>query len=134
MGLITLVLLLALTAVYLNRVLEKKPAILAKVVALVDENADYFGIVAIYAAAAAVLSLVMMLTNCSNVVKLVANLMIIVMLLPNLVVKYEGLIVEKAGEKVKAQLDKVVVLVKAQEKYIGYAGAAVAALMLVFMF
>jgi len=130
MGLITLVFLLAFTALYLSKSWEKKPEFVTKAVEKITANLDK---VALGGAGYGVIALVLALLMSSGgglVVRLIANLLIIVMALPFV---FDQPLLSKIKEKIPAgvteQIKKVIDLVKKQEKNIGYAGAVVSLLL-----
>lgn len=135
MGLISFVLLFIITAVYLNNYITKKPEFINSLVSKVQENmAPLVKWGALYAVLASVVSLFSMTAFCcgiSCVLKLLANLMILVMLSPALVETYSGKIKEMFGEKAVTISGLAVKFLKKQEKYIGYAGAIVCIMLFV---
>lgn len=130
MGLITLIILLAVTVTYLYNSLETKPEALGKIVAIINENMKYAHYVAAYTAVVAVLC---WFTKFA-LLKFIANILILVMLSPRLYEQYSELVLAKGGEKAKVNAEKVVALVKQHGEYISYAGLAVAVLLFMLLF
>jgi|GEM_PF-6552096 len=124
MGLISFVMLFAITAVYLNNYIPNKPEFVKTIIGKINENMDQFiKWAGLYAVAATLISLIGLGFNGLGVFKLLANIMILVMLAPALFAKYSIIIKAKAGDKAFATAERVIAILKQQEKYIGYAGA-----------
>ena len=135
MGLVTLVFLLAFTALYLSKSLEKKPAVMTQAVEKIAANLDKVALWgAGYGAVAAILSLVMGYSGGDMLVRLVANIMIVLMALPfvfeHLLPKFQ----EKANPAIIEETKNLVGFVTKQEKYVGYVGAGAGLLLFAVLF
>lgn len=130
MGLVTLILLIALTVVYLYNSLETKPEALGKIVTLVNENMKYAQFAAAYALVAAVLC---WFTKFA-LLKFAANILILVMLSPKMYDQYSEFILAKGGEQAKVNAAKIVEVIKKQEEYISYAGLCISVLLFLLLF
>jgi len=130
MGLITLIILLAITVVYLHNSLENKIEVLGKVASFVTDNMKYAHFIAAYAGVAIILC---WFTKFA-LLKFIANLLILVMLSPNLYEKYSSFVLAKGGEKAKVNVEKALDFIKKQQEYVSYAGLFVSALLFLLMF
>jgi len=124
MGLITLLLVLAFTALYFSKTLDKKPEPLTKLADAMTAHIDkiaFWG--SVYGAAAAVLTLLMHYSLGGMLVRLVNNVLVCAMALPfifdRLVEKYHG----KVNVAIMDEAKIFVGWVTKNEKFLGYAGA-----------
>lgn len=136
MGLITLAFLLAFTALYLSKSLEKKPEFVNQAVEKINSNLDKLAVWgAAYAAICVVLTLLMAYSSAGGMlVRLLANLLVVVMALPfafeQLLPKFEAKLGAKTVEKTRA----AIACITKQEKYVGYAGGAISLLLFAVLF
>lgn len=135
MGLLTLLLLAALTAIYLSKSFEKKPAIVTQVVdklLLYIDDIAFWG--SIYAVVGVLFTLLMPFTSVGMLPRLLANIAIIVMTLPftiqRIAAKYEG----KANPAIVTEAKVWGAWVVKNEKYIGYAGAVIGVILFLAIF
>ena len=129
MSLVTFVLLVAFTLVYAGNAIPNKPAFVDKITAAVNANIDK---IALYGAAFALVAALLTLIAHSGLgmfVRFLSNLLIVAMALPwasaQLLPKFQ----DKIGAGNAEKVNKVVALIKSQEKYIGFAGAGLSVLM-----
>ena len=135
MGLVTLVFLLAFTALYLSKSLEKKPEMMTQIVGKISDNLDKVALWgAGYAAVAAVFSLIMGYSGGDMFVRLLSNVMIILMALPFVFEQLLPKFQEKANPAILEEAKNFVGFVTKQEKYVGYAGAAAGLLLFAVLF
>lgn len=136
MGLITLVFLLAFTALYLSKSLEKKPEFVNQAVEKINTNLDKVALWgAAYATIGVFLTLIIGYSSAGGMlVRLLANIMVIVMALPfifeQLLPKFEAKVSAGVVEKTRA----AIACVTKQEKYIGYAGGVISLLLFAVLF
>lgn len=135
MGLLTLVFLLAFTALYLSKSLEKKPELMTQAVGKISTHLDKVALWgAGYAAVAAIFSLVMGYSSGDMFVRLVSNVMIILMALPFVFQQLLPKFQEKANPAIIEEAKNFVGFVTKQEKYIGYIGAGAGLLLFAVLF
>src|SRR5436190_862191 len=130
MGLVTLAFLLAFTALYLSKSLEKKPEFVNQAVTKINDHLDKVSLYgAVYAVVAALLTLIMVYGGGDMFVRLTANIMIILMALPFVFEKMMPKFQEKMNPVIIEEAKNVVGWVTKQEKYVGYAGAVISLLL-----
>ena len=135
MGLITLFFLLALTAVYLSKTLEKKPEFVNQVVVKINDHMDKVALWgASWGGGAAILTLVMGYSGGGMMVRLLANVLIILMALPFVMEQQLPKFQEKMNPVILEEAKNFSGFVTKQEKYIGYAGAAISLLLFAVVF
>ena len=135
MGLITLVFLLAFTALYLSKSLEKKPELVTKAVESITTHLDKVALWgAGYGIAGAILTLIMVYGGGDMFVRLVANVMIFLMALPFVFEQQLPKFQEKVNPAIIVEAKNIIGFVTKQDKYVGYAGAAVSLLLFAVLF
>jgi hypothetical protein len=135
MGLVTLALITTFSLLYLSKSLGKKPAVITRVVDLISNNLDKVALWgAAYAFIAAVLTLVMVYNAGDMLLRLVANLMIVVMALPIVFERMLPKFQEKLNPVIVEESKNLIGWVTKQEKYVGYAGAALSLLLFAVLF
>jgi len=135
MGLITLLIALAFTALYINRSLEKKPELLTR---LTDQMMAHIDKVARWGAgygiAACIFTLLIRYNLGDMVIRLINNAMICMMALPfifdQLTEKYHG----RVNAAIMEEAKNLVGWVSRNEKFVGYIGAVCAALLFFTLF
>jgi hypothetical protein len=135
MGLITLVLVLAFSLLYLSKSLEKKPAAMSQAVDKINMHIDqlaFWG--AIYGLVMAILTLIMGYSGSDMFVRLLANIMIVVMALPFVFDRLLAKFGEKVNPAIQEEAKNIVGWITKQEKYIGYVGAAIGVLLFAVLF
>ena len=137
MGLVSLFFIVALTLLYLSKIMEgNKPEFVDKAAGKIRENLDAFSLWALgYGVVAFVLTPVMIrYFGTDMVIRLLANLMIVAMALPHalelVLAKYAG----KINNKIAEELRNFVGIVTRHEKIVGYAGAVCAVLLFAVLF
>ncbi len=135
MGLMTLLLLLAFTLLYLNKALVLNHELLRRVADKVAEDLDRMALWgAIYAVAAIFLVLIVPYNTGDVIIRLIANMMIVVMALPymfeKVVIRYQANIPAKAVDETR----KIAGMVTTQGKYFGYAGFIISLLLFAVLF
>lgn len=134
MGLITLVFLLAFTALYLSKSLEKKPEFLTQVVGKITANLDklaFWG--ACYGLVASVMTLIMA-SGSDMFVRLLANVMIMLMALPFVVAQYLPQFQDKMNPVIAEEIKNGAAWLTKNEKYVGYAGAGLGLVLFAVVF
>ena len=130
MGLASLIILLALTALYLNSSLENRPEILGKITNLVKENMKYAHFVALFS----LVALVICWFKPFAFLIFMANLLILVMLAPFVHEKYSDFLLAKGGANAREKAVKIIEFIKNQEEHIAYLGLGISALMFLLLF
>jgi hypothetical protein len=134
MVLITLAFLLAFTALYLSKSLEKKPEFVTKVVEKITANLDTVALAGlVYGLVAAILALIMV-SGGGMLLRLVGNILIVVMALPFVFEQQLPKFKEKMNPAIIEEIRKVIGMISKQEKYVGYAGAAASLLLFAIAF
>ncbi len=141
MGLITLIFLLVLTSFYLSKSLKKKPEFLVQVIEKITTHVDVIAVWgAIYGVIAAALTIIMAFGPTEMLLRLIANVMIIVMALPFVFDRIVAKLDEKFHEKMQTNLaivreaKNLVESVTRQGEYVGYAGALVSLFLFAIVF
>ncbi len=135
MGLITLLLLLAITVLYLEKTIENKPAFLNNISVLLHNNIKiltFWG--ALYGVVGIILTPTMAYSGGDVLIRVVANLMIIIMALPFIFDIYAEKLEEKTNPIVKKELSRAIEGIKKQEKIIGYIAAVICILLFAVVF
>jgi hypothetical protein len=134
-GLATLVFLLAFTALYLSKSLEKKPAFLTQAVDKITAHLDDVSLWgALFGAAAAVMTLIMIYNTTDMLVRLVCNVMVVLMALPFVFDKIAAKYQEKVNPAIMEEARNFVGWITKQEKYISYAGVVFSILLFSVVF
>lgn len=135
MGIITLLLLGAFTLIYISKSIPKKPPFLEKAVAFLFDNMKYLGVGgAIYGAVDAVITPIQVYLVDYMVVRMLADILIVVMALPfcfdKLVEKYR----DKLNGAVLEEISGSIEWIRSNDKIVGGAGAVFTVLMFAFVF
>ncbi|MCE9508654.1 MAG: hypothetical protein K8R48_10155 [Alphaproteobacteria bacterium] len=134
MVLITLAFLLAFTALYLSKSLEKKPEFVTKAVEKISANLDTVALAGVvYGLVAAILALIMV-SGGGMFLRFVGNILIVLMALPFVFEQQLPKFKEKINPAIIEEIRKVIGKISKQEKYVGYAGAAVSVLLFAIAF
>jgi hypothetical protein len=135
MGLVTLALLLAFTAIYLSKSFSKKPAFVTTAVEKITDNLDKVALWgSAYALISAVLTPVLVYSGGDMFVRLISNIMVIIMALPYVSGQLLPKVQEKINPAILDEIKNIVARVSKQEKYIGYAGAAISVILFFVLF
>ena len=135
MGLITFFFVVAFALLYLSRSLDKKPDFIDKAAAKMSENIDNLALWGvIYGFVAAIFVLISENTGLDIVVRLFANVMLIVMALPFCAEKIFTKVEGKLNAAVLENLRDLISSMVRKEKAIGYTGAASAVVLFAVMF
>jgi len=135
MGLITLLVALAFTAIYFSRSMEKKPEALVRVtdkmMPHIDQIARWGGI---YGVAACILTLLMRYELGDMLIRLINNVMICMMALPfifdKLTEKYRG----KVNAAIMEEAKNIVSWVSRNEKFMSFIAAGCATVLFFMLF
>ncbi len=136
MGLITLLLVVAFTALYLSKSLEKKPEMLVRVTEKITPHIDQVALYgAAYGVVAAVLTLIMHYNTVEGMLaRLASDVLICAMALPfifdQLAAKYRG----KVNVVILDELRNLVGWVSRNEKIVGYAGGVCSLMLFAVLF
>ena len=135
MGLVTFLLLGAFTLLYMEATIEKKPDFVVKAVSFLRENLDRLSIITlIYALIAALITPIMVWSGVDMIVRLSANVMLIVMTLP---LCYDRIVAKaQPGENsvLFRELGNVVRKINAREKLVGTIALVVLILLFAVLF
>jgi len=141
MGLITLVLLLAFTVLYLSKSLKKKPDILMQVVEKITMHIDVIAIWgALYGIIATSITIIMTFGPAEMLLRISANVMIILMSLPFIFDRIVEKLDEKLHEKIRMnpaivkEAKHIVEWVTRKEEYVGYTGVVISLLLFAVIF
>ncbi len=135
MGLITLILLLALTVLYLEKTIENKPPFLMNISTILHTNIQKFTFwAAIYGIIGIILTPTMAYTGGDVLIRIVANLMVVIMVIPYIFDTYAANLEEQTNQVVRKEISRVVDIIKNQEKIIGYLAAVICALLFAVVF
>ncbi|HYD17866.1 MAG TPA: hypothetical protein VEF76_05265 [Patescibacteria group bacterium] len=140
LGLITLVMLIVFTLIYLSGTIPKKPAALEKFLAAVKKNIDTLAVLALlYGFVAAFLVPILMAGKLSSGITIVymflpmlANLVLVVMALPYAFHKIEAPLRAKMNVAIMTEITNLMGWITSNEKILGFLGAALIVLSLVF--
>lgn len=135
MGLVSFVLLVAFSILYLSKSLPSKPAFLTTAVEKIEANLEKISLYgAIFAGVCIVLTPVLIYSGANMLVRLVANILIVLMALPTLshglLPKYQ----DRINPAIYEELRNFVGWIGKQERYIAYAGVGVSVLMFLILF
>lgn len=135
MGLITLILLLALTILYLEKTIENKPQFLVNISSILHTNIKKFTFwAAIYGVVGIILTPTMAYSGGDVLIRVVANLMVVIMVIPYIFDSYAEKLEEETNQVVKKELNRIVDIIKNQEKIIGYLSAVICLLLFAVVF
>jgi hypothetical protein len=135
MGLITLALLLAFTAVSISKSLSKKPAFVTTAVEKISDNLDKLALYgAGYALLCTLLTPVLVYSGGDMIIRLISNILIIVLALPSVSAQLLPKFQEKISPAILDEIKNMIDVLTKQEKYLGYAGAALSVLMFLVIF
>jgi hypothetical protein len=135
MGLITLALLLAFTAIYLSKSFSKSPAFVTKAVGKINDNLDQVALWgSAYALACVLLTPILVYSGGDMFIRLISNLLIITLALPYVAEQLLPKFQEKINPAIFEEIKNIVGWVSKQEKYLGYAGAAVSVILFFVLF
>ncbi len=135
MGLVTLILLLAFTALYLSKSLEKKPELLMQGVQKMTDHLDQLALWgAIYGVIASILVLIMVSSGGDMLIRLLANVLIVLMALPFVLERQLPKFQEKMNPAITEEIKHGAAWIIKREKYVGYAGAAISLLLFAVLF
>ena len=130
MGLITLIFLLILTSFYLSKSMKKKPEVLVRVIEKITTHIDVIAVwAAIYGIFASSLTIIMTFGPAEMLLRLIANVMVIIMALPFVFDRVVARLDERFHEKMQTNLaivreaKNLVESVTRHGEYVGYAGA-----------
>lgn len=130
LGIISLFFLLAFSALYAEKSIQKRPAFLSKAAAKVAENVDalsFWGFV--YALAALILTPLFLTGGFTVMIMVLSNMFLLLMVLPFTLDR----LVETAGDKIPGSLAsefrQLVEGISRREKIMAYAGAGMAFLL-----
>lgn len=135
MGLITFLLLGAFSLLYVSKSLQKKPEFVDKAVAAITRNIDNLAMGGvIYGLVAACLAPIMIANSTEMLLRLLANILVVVLALPHvfdkLAAKFEG----KLNAAIMQEVRSAVGWISAKEKLVGIAGAIVTVLLFGVLF
>ena len=134
LGLITFCALAAFTLLYLSASIKKKPPAVEKALVLIKTYMNYLGAgCVIYGFVAAFMTPLMVHSAVDMIVRLVANLLLVVMSGPYAFTTYEGKIAAKINGAILDEMKHLVYWPTRQEKYLGLAGATMCGLVFVFV-
>ncbi|MCK4946641.1 MAG: hypothetical protein KAS59_10320 [Alphaproteobacteria bacterium] len=141
MGLITLVLLLAFTVLYLSKFLKKKPDILTQVVEKITEHIDVIAVWGVlYGIIATSMTIIMTFGPAEMLLRISANVMIILMSLPFVFDRIVEKLDEKFHEKMRMnpaivkEAKHIVEWVTRKGECVGYTGVVVSLLLFAVIF
>ena len=141
MGLITLVLLLAFTVLYLSKFLKKKPDILTQVVEKITEHIDVIAVWGVlYGIIATSMTIIMTFGPAEMLLRFSANVMIILMSLPFVFDRIVEKLDEKFHEKMRMnpaivkEAKHIVEWVTRKGECVGYTGIVVSLLLFAVIF
>lgn len=135
MGIVTLLLLGAFTLVYLSKSIPKKPPFLEEALAFLFDNMKYLGVGGvIYGLLDAIITPIKIYQVDYMVVRILADVMIVMMALPFCFDK----LIEKHRSKINAavleEISNSIEWVRSRDKIVGGAGAVLVVLMFAFVF
>ncbi|MFH1157686.1 MAG: hypothetical protein V1721_02195 [Pseudomonadota bacterium] len=141
MGLITLMFLLALTVLYLGKAMKKKPEILTQTIEKITAHIDVIALWgAVYGVVAASLTIIMFFSPSEMLLRLAANVLIVLMALPFIFDRIVAKLDEKFHEKMQMnpaivrEAKHIVEWVTRKEEYIGYVGGVVSLFLFAVIF
>lgn len=130
-SLLSFVFILLLTLFYVSKTLATKPAPLVQVV---DKVNAYINQIALWGSVCGVLGVLLTLmvsyTGGEMMIRLLANLMIVLMALPFIFDKLAAKFRDKINPAIEEEAKNLVGWITRQEKYVGYAGAVFCLLLL----
>ena len=134
MGLITFCALAAFTLLYLSASIKKKPPAVEKALVLIKANMNYLGAgCVLYGFFAAFVTPLTVYSAVDMIVRLVANLLLIVMAGPYAFTTYESKVAAKINGAILDEMKHLVYWPTRNEKYLGLAGATMCGLVFVFV-
>ncbi len=133
LGLISLILLIAFTLLYISKSLNNKPAFLNTAVDKISIHLDKIALYgAAYAAICVLLTPVLIYSGVNMMVRLIANLLIILMAVPSIYAQFGPKYQDKINPAILEEINNFLGWINANEKYIGWAGVVMAVLMVLF--
>ncbi len=135
MALITLLLVVAFTALYLSRSLDKKPEALARLSEKITPHIDQIALWgAVYGFVAALLTLLMSYSLGGMLIRLAGNVMICVMALPFIFDKLMEKYREKVNVAIMDEAKNFVSWITTHEKGVAYTGLGCSAVLFGILF
>lgn len=141
MGLITLIFLLSFTVLFLSKSIKKKPDILTQVIEKITKHIDWIAAWgALYGIIAASMTIIMAFSLSEMLLRLSANVIIILMALPFVFDSILAKLDEKFHEKMQRNQAIInegkhfVEWVTRKEEYIGYVGVVISLLLFAVIF
>lgn len=135
LGLITLCALGAFTLLYVSASIPKKPPAVEKAIELIKKYMYYLGIGCVaYGVFAAFVTPLTIYTAANMIMRLLANLLLVIMAAPYAFSRFEGKIAAKMNVAIFDELKALITWPLRHEKYLGFAGAGMCVLVFVFAF
>lgn len=135
MGLISFALLVAFTLLYLSKSIASKPAFVNTAVDKISANIDKLALYgAAFALVCALLTPVLIYSGLNMLVRLAANLLIILMASPWVYAQLAPKFQDKINPAILEEINNFLGWINRHERYIGFAGAAFAVLMFLIVF
>ena len=136
LGIVTFVFMVIFTLFYLSKSLEKKPEFMDKIVAQIAANLEMLALGGfVYSLAAIILTPVAGLHGGFGfLIGLFANFALFLLTLPLAFEKITAKYQDKINPVIQEELKKLIGWITKQEKYLGYAGAAVSFFLFVVLF
>lgn len=135
MALASLLLLLVFCALYLHRVLPNPPAALVKVTDKVSPHLEPLAFwTVIYGLVAILLTPIFVWGTLDVVIRLLANATLVIMALPAAYGQINTRMGGKVNEAIAESLADMIRGIERQQKFVGYAGCAMAVLLFAVMF
>jgi hypothetical protein len=135
MGLISMLLALAFTGLYIGKTMDKKPPLLERLIEKMTAHVDliaWWG--AAYGLAAMVVTLLLHYGFGDMVIRLIVNGLICTMALPNIHDRFVEKYRKYLNDALREELKNFTVWITKNEKYIGYAGAISSAVLFGMIF
>jgi len=135
MGLISLFFIAVFSLLYVSKSLSNKPEFVDKAVTKIAENIDMLSFVGlIYGIAATILTPVGIHGSVDLLIRLVANILIVLLTLPYGLAHIVNRYPDKINARIAAELTSFTGVITRNEKPLGYAGAVFALLLFAVLF
>jgi len=135
LGLISFAALAAFSLLYLSASIPKKNEAVEKALSLIKQNVKFLGVAcAAYGFIAFCLTPVVAPVPLDMFLRLLGNLVLIIMALPYCFTQFEAQLAPKLNEAILAEIKHIIGMITAQEKIVGFIGAAMTVVTFIFVF